>query len=55
MTDTVHHLELHKKTEHLGELVDPCSKCDDKSNCTTTCQVADTWWRQLATKIKGGK
>ena len=55
MADTVQHLALHKETDHLGGLVDPCSKCEDKPDCTTTCQIADTWWRQLALKLNGGK
>jgi len=48
------HLDMHR-TKELTDLTDPCSKCEDKLDCTTTCQVADTWWRQFALKFKGGK
>ena len=34
---------------------DPCSSCNDKPECATTCRKATDWWTVFAKLFKGGK
>ena len=48
-------LRLRKAGSNLTGAVDPCSECDDKPTCRRTCQRANDWWDEFATKFRRNK
>ena len=43
-----------KVAERNFDLVnEPCSLCDDKPQCKTTCEEARMWWQVFAKRFRG--
>jgi len=45
-------LAIKRDNKPLTDLTDPCSICDDKPGCTTTCKRANAWWDQFTVAFK---
>ena len=52
MSDKIIHLEFYRKKK-LAEMIDPCSVCTDKTNCT--CEEARIWWDKFVEKLNRQK